>query len=113
LLAEKDLSLQKTGGMYFGAPYKQGMIELDCNFWYEDKLSALSLYGSYACSDNLTLKLEIPAAFTSLILSGFKAIGLFDMGRYCVDALAAVVNIEGNAGILQRYPYKVAIRLIF
>jgi hypothetical protein len=92
-LADEDLSLWETGGMYFSIPYKKGTMEFDYNYWNEDKLSAMSLYGGYAVSDNLTLKLEIPAAFSKPIFSGFKATGLWGRQGSSGDH---TLSLDGN-----------------
>jgi hypothetical protein len=75
----EDLKLWETGGMYFGIPYTKGTIEFDYNVWYEDRLPGMSLYGSYAFSDNLTVKFELPAEFELPVFYGGK--GSVVLGR--------------------------------
>jgi len=75
----EDLKLWETGGMYFGIPYTQGTIEVDYNAWYEDRFPGMSLYGSYAFTDNVTAKLELPAEFELPVFYGGK--GSFVFGR--------------------------------
>lgn len=74
---ESDLSLWETGGMYFGMPYQKGTIEVDYNYWYEDDAPGMSLYGSYALNDKVTLKLELPGDFGTSVFSGCKITGLY------------------------------------
>lgn len=73
---DTGLSLWETGGMYFCVPYNTGATEVDLNAWHEDGASGYSLYGSYAFSENVTIKLEIPSSFES---SPLKITGLFGM----------------------------------
>lgn len=88
--SDDDLSLYEVGGMYFGMPYAKGTAEVDVNFWYEDESPGISLYGSYAFTDHLTFKLEVPAQFEQPIVSGFKATGIFgilnDAGSFSLSA---------------------------
>jgi hypothetical protein len=71
-----DLQLWETGGMYFGLPYTKGTVEADYNFWHEDGSPGMSLYGSYAFTDNFTLKLEVPGEFESPVFYGAKVTAL-------------------------------------
>jgi hypothetical protein len=71
------LSLWEVGGMYFSIPYSKHTIEADINGWYEPGAPGISIYGSYAFTDNVTLKLEVPFAFSEPVTQSFKITGLF------------------------------------
>jgi hypothetical protein len=100
LTGEPEFSLWETGGMYFCVPYGKGTTEVDLNAWHEDGAPGFSLYGSYAFSDNTTLKLDVPFSFeASPYIQGAKITGLFGMqGKEGDVSLSGDVNLEYYSG---------------
>lgn len=94
---ESDLSLWETGGMYYCMPYQKGTIEVDYNYWYEDDASGMSLYGSYALNDKVTLKLELPGDFSTSVFSGGKLTALYGC-TYSDQSLSIDLNAEFYKG---------------
>jgi hypothetical protein len=89
------LSLWEVGGGYFSMPYYKHTVEVAINGWYEPEDQGLSIYGSYAFTDNFTLKLEVPFAFSDPVMGSFKITGLFGKQWEAGDAaLAGDLSLE-------------------
>lgn len=93
------LSLWEVGGMYFSMPYAKHTIEVDINGWYESDEPGLSPYGSYAFTDDFTMKVEVPFAFSKPVMKSFRITGLFGKQWGKSDAvLSGDLSLESYTG---------------